>query len=68
MRTLMFLGLAGVALVAAGVISVQYNKDGSATVKVNKEVARERASQLLDEAKALEAQLEKNVQSSSQTR
>jgi flagellar basal body-associated protein FliL len=61
MRGIFLLVIAVVVLVAAGVISISWN-NGTATIKFNKDKAQQRAQQVLDETKALEAQLEQNLQ------
>ena len=60
MRGIMFLALIAVVLVAAGVVTVKWN-NGAATINFNKDKARERAAQVLEEGKRLEAQLESNA-------
>ena len=62
-RTILLLGVLGAVLVGAGVLHVSYNQGtGSATVSVDKQKADQAAVEVLDEAKVLEASLEKNVQ------
>ena len=55
--------LPGLVLVGAGILHVNYNQGtGSATVSIDKQKAEQAAVKVLDEAKVLEASLEKNVQ------
>ena len=60
MRGIFFLVVIVLVLIGAGVLSVSWN-DGTATVKFNKEKARERTEQVLEEARSLEANFEKNA-------
>ncbi len=67
MRGIMFLVVVGVALVAAGVMTVSWN-NGTASVKFNEEKAKERAGQLIHEGHVLEAQIEQNVKTDTATK
>ena len=63
MRSILLLGILGAVLVGAGILHVSYNQGtGSATVSVDKQKAEQAAVKVIDEAKVLEANLEKNVQ------
>jgi|GEM_PF-5889835 len=64
MRTILMLVVGAVVLIGAGVLHVSYNKDtGSATINFDKAKAKERAGQLLGEAKTLEASVEQSAKS-----
>jgi hypothetical protein len=61
MRGIMFLVIGVVGLVAAGILTINFNGSG-ATVQFNKDKARERAGQLANEVKVIEQSLENNAQ------
>jgi len=52
-------------LIGAGILSIQWNKDGSATIHFDKEKARERSQQALEGAKKVEARIEDNIKNKS---
>lgn len=60
MRGVFVLAAVLVILVAAGVLTITWG-DGSATVKINKEVARQRGQQVLEEARAIGSGLDQNL-------
>ncbi len=60
-RSLVFLGIIGAVLVGAGILHVNWNNStDSATISVDKQKAEQAAVRVLDEAKVLEANLQKN--------
>ena len=61
MRGIMFLVIGVVGLVAAGILTINFNGSG-ATVEFHKDKARERAGQLANEVKVIEQSLEHNAQ------
>ncbi|OHB80680.1 MAG: hypothetical protein A2W31_12795 [Planctomycetes bacterium RBG_16_64_10] len=57
MRRIVLLGAVILVLIGSGIVTIQWGKD-SATIKFNRERAKERTEQLLDKARKLEASAE----------
>lgn len=61
MRGILFLVVGVVGLIAAGILTINFNGSG-ASVEFHKDKARERAGQLANEVKVIEQSLEQNSQ------
>ena len=61
MRRIFVLGVMVLILIGSGILTVQWGDD-SATIKFNKEKAKERTEQLLNKARKLEANARKDAE------